>query len=337
MEKQEYFKSRLMYDYRQYLLSNKPNAAKRLIQEATTLIESLMYDGSKSIFARCQKRIDVHLEANYGPYSDLVGLQKLPKNFKWTDVCNAINAEFDAEMKRVFSKLDIEKNLTMLISPRVEAWVWTEGIAPTAKMLASMPGIIGKMVQSYRPEHLDDYPLKKEIGEMFVDAKHITLREWVKKSNDRDILKLKNGMKEYSRCQLNATLYRHMERLGKSLKEMPLWKLSTHLGNAIDTLKVNPLPQVRCDEHPEWSVEYGHRVPVDFYFRNVESVSAAGAFHLLVLQAIARNENQLVEHGYIRPLGIAGKEPEITIFSNSNVCFPEVFKVMDETIKTLVD
>ena len=336
MNKEEYLESRLLYDYRQFLLSNKPNAAKRLVEEVASLVESLLYDGSKSLYSHCQRRIAAILEANFGVRSDMVGWQKLPKNFKWNDICSAIKGDFDAEMERVFAKLDIEKNLTALMAPRIECWVWTEGIKPTAKMLSSMPGVISRMVESYRPDHLDDYPLKKAIGEMFVDAKHITLREWLNKSNDQDIIKLKNGMREYSQCQLNATLYRHMKRLGEKLSAMPLWNLSTHLDSALDALKERPLLQVRCDEHPEWGVEYAHRVPVDFYFRNVESVTEAGAFHLLVLQAIARNENQLVGHGYIRPLGIDGKEPEISIFSNPAVRFPEAFAVMDETIKTLV-
>lgn len=336
MNKQEYFESRLLYDYRQFLLSNKPNAAKRLVQEVSSLVESLLYDGSKSLYAHCQRRIDTILEANYGVRSDMVGWQKLPKSFKWNDICSAIKADFDAEMERVFAKLDLEKQLTALISPRIECWVWTEGIKPTAKMLASMPAVIGRMVQSYKPDHLDDYPLKKSIGEMFCDAKHITLLEWLHKSNDQDIVKLKNGMRAYSQCQLNAVLYQHMKLLGERLSAIPLWNLSRHLDSAIGTLNEHPQLQIRCDEHPEWSVEYGRRVPIDFYFRNVESVTEAGAFHLLVLQAIARNENQLVGRGYLRPLGIAGKEPEISIFSNPAVRFPEVFAVMDETIKTLV-
>ena len=326
MNKQEYFESRLLQDSRQFLLSNKQGAAKRLLYEVSVLLESLLYDGQKSIYANCVKRIDALLDANFGNKSDLVGLQRLPKGFRWMDVCTAINKDFDAELEQMFARLKMSQKVTALLQPRVECWVWTEGIEPTAKMLARVPVEIGIMVQSYRPDHLDDYPLKKEIGEMFVDAKRVSLREWV----------LKNGMREYTRCLLNATLYHYMKRLGIELKKLPLWGLSQKLMEAVYQLQNLQEKQPVVETNPKWEMEYNRLVSVDFYFRNVESVTASGAFHLMVLQALSRNESKLTQLGYLKPLSVVGTEPEIRIFSNPDTRYPDVFEVIDNVLKTLL-
>lgn len=337
MKKQDYFETRLVNDYHSFLLSDSPNACKRLVHEVSTMIENLLYDGSKSIYVNCERRIATLLETKFGVKSDMVGWQKLPKDFKWYDVCTSVNKKYNTELERLFAKLEMDKKLTALLQPRVECWVWTEGIVPTAKMLSKMPAVIDKMVQAYRPSHLDDYPLKKRIGEMFVDAKRVTFREWLNKSNDQDIRELKKGMKEYTQCLLYATLYSHMQKLGEQLTGIPLWGLASHLDKAYFALRERDAEQVSCEIHPEWEKEYKRKAPVDFYFRNVESITASGAFHLLVLQAIARNETQLVNCGYLRPMGVNGTEPEICIFSNPAVDFTQAFEVLDETMKTLVN
>ena len=337
MTKQDYFVCRLLHDGYRFLSSNHRGTSKRLIFEVSTMLESLLYDGAKSIFANCNRRIDSLLDANFGNQSDMVGWQRLPKSFVWIDVCNAIVRDYNAELDKLFNKLDMSKKIVSLMQPRVECWVWTDGIEPTANMLANMPKVINRMVQSYRPDHLDDYPLKKEIGYMFVDAKRVTLREWLNKSNDADIVKLKDGMSQYTRCLLNASLYRHMYQLGGVLSKLPIWTtLSEKLFDAASQLRERQRPIPSNPDHPEWESEYAHLDPVDFYFRNVESISASGAFHLLVLQAYSRNENNLIKLGYLKPLTVYGTEPEIRIFSNIDTNYPEAFDTVEETLKTLL-
>ena len=117
MNKQDYFESRLLQDSRQFLLSNKQGATKRLVYEVSVLLESLLYDGQKSIYANCKRRIDALLDINFGPKSDLVGMRRLPKNFSWLDVCSAINKEFDAELGQMFSRLNMTQKVTALLQP----------------------------------------------------------------------------------------------------------------------------------------------------------------------------------------------------------------------------
>ena len=171
---------------------------------------------------------------------------------------------------------------------------------------------------------------------MFVDAKRVTLKEWLNKSNDKDIITLKNGMKQYTLCLLNATLYRHMKQLGDELRKLPLWQLSRKLEEAAYQLQKRQEEQVVAQPSPGWDAEYNRLVPVDFYFRNVESVTASGAFHFMVLHAFSRNESKLVRYGYLKPLSMAGTEPEIRIFSNPETRYPEAIDVIENVLKTLL-
>ena len=41
---------------------------------------------------------------------------------------------------------------------------------------------------------------------------------------------------------------------------------------------------------------YNRLVPTDFYFRNVENITAEQAFHMILLQFFAKNEEWMIEN-----------------------------------------
>ena len=42
--------------------------------------------------------------------------------------------------------------------------------------------------------------------------------------------------------------------------------------------------------------EYNCLVPTDFYYRNVENITAEHAFHMILLQFFAKNEEWMIEN-----------------------------------------
>ena len=53
---------------------------------------------------------------------------------------------------------------------------------------------------------------------------------------------------------------------------------------------------IDCDPNEGWDKEYNRLVPTDFYFRNVESITAEQAFHMILLQFFAKNEEWMIEN-----------------------------------------
>ena len=53
---------------------------------------------------------------------------------------------------------------------------------------------------------------------------------------------------------------------------------------------------VDCEANEEWDKEYNRLVPTDFYYRNVENITAEQAFQMVLLQFFAKNEEWMVEN-----------------------------------------
>lgn len=53
---------------------------------------------------------------------------------------------------------------------------------------------------------------------------------------------------------------------------------------------------VDCEANDEWDKEYNCLVPTDFYYRNVENITAEHAFHMILLQFFAKNEEWMIEN-----------------------------------------
>lgn len=53
---------------------------------------------------------------------------------------------------------------------------------------------------------------------------------------------------------------------------------------------------VDCKANDEWDKEYNRLVPTDFYYRNVEKITAEHAFHMILLQFFAKNEEWMIEN-----------------------------------------
>ena len=56
---------------------------------------------------------------------------------------------------------------------------------------------------------------------------------------------------------------------------------------------------VNCEANAEWDKEYNRLVPTDFYYRNVENITAEHAFLMILLQFFAKNEEWMVDNGLL--------------------------------------
>lgn len=56
---------------------------------------------------------------------------------------------------------------------------------------------------------------------------------------------------------------------------------------------------VVCEANDEWDKEYNRLLPTDFYYRNVENITAEHAFHMILLQFFAKNEEWMTNNGLL--------------------------------------
>ena len=51
-----------------------------------------------------------------------------------------------------------------------------------------------------------------------------------------------------------------------------------------------------CETNEEWDKEYNRLVPTEFYYRNVENITAEHAFHMILLLFFAKNEEWMIKN-----------------------------------------
>ena len=57
---------------------------------------------------------------------------------------------------------------------------------------------------------------------------------------------------------------------------------------------------VDFETNDEWDKEYNRLVPTDFYYSNVENITAEHAFHMILLQFFAKNEEWMIENRLLK-------------------------------------
>ncbi len=312
MIKQEYLKNRFKRDFLQYsLLQEDSLSACQIVEKIVSVFEFV------GIVDKLKPEIDVVCDKYFalGFLRDggtLVSDLPIELNF---DVKDRAVEEYSNYLDAVLND-DLIGNILNAILQRIEQQAWRNGIAEMPAVVEQLQSKIRAMALSYGDLTVDVLSVD-ELKQKYEAAKKNTLIERLQNSNIEDIVDYRSAMRVYVYARCMNNMYRKIklfyERLADNGIFGQLYQNFESLLRYAEELKTS-LPTL--ESNIDWDEEYNHLVPTEFYRRNVEDFTAEQAFHMVLLQFFARNEEWMIENKML-------VDKDITIYTNQGVDLDE--------------
>lgn len=296
MDKREYLKIRFKEDFLRYsLLQEDSLSAKEIAGKVYGVIDLgwLINQGKQEIESLCEKYIPFETVKVDGKLSNELS-DKLSYDLKDRVI---------AEYRRYLESLSVD-NITNGIISRVEKSIelqaWSNGIVNMQKAIELVVERLKNSSESYG--NLYTMPMSEaELLEKFNKAKDNTLLERIKGNNIDDIIEFRSALVEYVHMVCENMLYAKLKdvycNIANSGRFEQLHSNFNHFMKSAEELRAS-ITDYEANE--EWDKEYNRLVPADFYYRNVENITAEHAFHMVLLQFFAKNEKWMLENGMLQ-------------------------------------
>ncbi len=185
------------------------------------------------------------------------------------------------------------------IERSVELQTWSNGIVNMQAAIKSLVERLNNTSRSYG--NLYTAPISEnDILEKFNKAKKNTLLERIQGNNKDDIIEYRSALMEYVRVSCENMLYAKLKEVYSSIANHDTFeRLQSNFNSLSEYARELKSSIVNVDPNEDWDKEYDRLVPTDFYYRNVENITAEHAFHMVLLQFFARNEEWMIENGLL--------------------------------------
>lgn len=295
MEKKEYLKNRFKRDFLQYsLLQEDSLSAKEIAEKLYGVIDFnwLTNQGKQEIESLCNKHISFEKVKVDGKLSNELS-QELGYDLKdriLTEYQNYLDSHSTDEITNAF----ISK-----VERSIELQTWSNGIVNMQEAIKLLVERLNNSSRSYG--NLYTAPISEtEILEKFNKAKENTLLERIQGNNIDDIIEYRSALMEYVRVSCENMLYAKLKEVYSCIANNDTFeRLHTNFNGLSQYAQELKSSIADCEVNEEWDKEYNRRVPTDFYYRNVENITAEHAFHMILLQFIAKNEEWMIDNGLL--------------------------------------
>ena len=112
-----------------------------------------------------------------------------------------------------------------------------------------------------------------------------------------DIIEYRSALMEYVCVSCENMLYAKLKEVyGSIANDATFERLHSNFKGLLQYAQELKSSIVNCEANEVWDKEYNRLVPTDFYYRNVENITAEHAFHMILLQFFAKNEEWTIEN-----------------------------------------
>lgn len=304
MTEHEYISLRLKRDFIKYVLLQEPRYDDREVSARLRLVfdSDSVYMALKDAIAVVTER---HLSLERLKDENTGHVNELPD---WLNpsLAEVIVADYRRSAAELIERHDFMPALLL----QIDKLTWSQGVDDMARNLRQFLDDAelqsGMYVGMPRPD-ADAY----DLDTTYQAAKRVTLRERVAGDNNRDILAFRSALLAYTRELCKVELYRALAGLyGRVLDSADLRRIISAFETAHACAAGELAALEAAEVNAEWEAVYRRRVPVDFYERNAEDITAAMAFHMIMFMAFARNEQYLLDEGILSAGG------ELTVFTS---------------------
>jgi len=295
MDKKEYLKNRFKRDFLRYSLMQEDSLPAKEIAEklyGAIDLDWLISQGKQEIESLYNKHLSFDKVKVDGKLSN-----ELSEELDY-DLKDRIVAEYQNYLDS-HSTDEIAAAIISKIERSVELQTWSNGIV---NMLEAIKLLVERLNNSSRSYgNLYTVPVSEnEILEKFNKAKENTLLERIQGNNIDDIIEYRSALVEYIRVSCENMLYAKLKEVyGCIANNDTFERLHTNFNGLSQYAQELKSSIVDCEANDEWDKEYNRLVPTDFYFRNVENITAEHAFHMILLQFFAKNEEWMIENGLL--------------------------------------
>ena len=295
MDKKEYLKNRFKRDFLQYsLLQEDSLPAKEIAEKLYGVIDLnwLIGQGKQEIESLCNKHLSFEKVKVEGKLSNELS-QELGYDLK-----DMIIAEYQNYLDS-HSTDEITTAIISKIERSVELQTWSNGIVNMQEAIKLLVERLNNSSRSYG--NLYTAPISEtEILEKFNKAKENTLLERIQGNNIDDIIEYRSALMEYVRVSCENMLYAKLKEVYSNITNNATFeRLLFNFNCLLEYAQELKSSIADCEANDEWDKEYNRLVPTDFYYRNVENITAEHAFHMILLQFFAKNEEWMIENGLL--------------------------------------
>ena len=292
MDKKEYLKNRFKRDFLQYsLLQEDSLSAKEIAEKLYGVIDFnwLINQGKQEIESLCNKYLSFEKVKVDGKLSNELS-QELGYDLK-----DRILTEYQNYLDS-HSTDEIINAVILKIERSIELQTWSNGIVNMQGAIKLLVERLGNSSRSYG--NLYTAPISEnEILEKFNKAKENTLLERIQGNNIDDIIEYRSALVEFVRVSCENMLYTKLKEVyGCIANDAIFERLHSNFNCLLEYAQELKSSIFDCEANDEWDKEYNRIVPTDFYYRNVENISAEHAFHMILLQFFAKNEEWMIEN-----------------------------------------
>ena len=292
MTRQEYLKNKFKRDFLQYsLLQEDSLSASKIVDKIMTIFDFT------DIVEKLKAEIDVVCD-KYFSFVILKNGDALVSNLP-----NELNFDVkDRAVEEYTDYLDTElnddliDNLLKSILQRIEQQAWRNGITEMPIVIELLQSKIYAMALSYgnlkaNVLDVDDLQVKYEA------AKKNTIIERLQNNNIDDIIEYRNALREYVYARCMNNMYRKVKLFYDRVADNDIFsQLKQNFESLLQYANELKASLLEFETNLDWDKEYNRLVPTEFYRRNVEDVTAEQAFHIVLLQFFAKNEEWMIEN-----------------------------------------
>ena len=295
MTQQEYLKNRFKRDFLQYsLLQEDSLSAKEIAEKLYRVIDFnwLINQGKQEIESLCNKYLSFEKVKVDGKLSNELS-QELGYDLK-DRILTEYQNYLDSHSTNKITNAVISK-----VERSVELQTWSNGIVNMQETIKLLVEKLNNSSRSYG--NLYTAPISEtEILEKFNKAKENTLLERIQGNNIDDIIEYRSALIEYVRVSCENMLYAKLKEVYASIAiDATFERLQSNFNGLSQYAQELKSSIVDCEANDEWDKEYNRLIPTDFYYRNVENITAEHAFHMILLQFFAKNEEWMINNGLL--------------------------------------
>ena len=116
-------------------------------------------------------------------------------------------------------------------------------------------------------------------------------------NNIEDIIEYRNMLRVYVHARCMNMMYRKVRLFYEGVGESNVFgQLRNNFESLLQFAEELKSSLVEVDKKEEWDREYNKLVPIDFYRRNIEDITPEQAFHMVLFQFFAKNEDWMIEN-----------------------------------------
>ncbi len=322
MDKKEYLNNKLKRDFLQYsLLQEDSLPAKAIANMLFKVVD----------FRRFIQESKIEIERLLSEY---LSFDKVKIDGKLSNELSGalefgLHETVISKFKEYLDTLEIKKTPTIILNKiihSIEKLTWSNGIA---NMDLAIRLLVEKLDSSSKSYERIQLPVisESELVSKYKEAKENTFLERIKGDNLDDIIEYRNALREYVEVKCENMVY---ESIKDALNSICLDGIFIQLQDNFKALQEyasqikNTLPEL--EPNVEWDEEYNKLIPTDFYYRNVEGITAEQAFHMVLFQFFSKNEKWITENEML-------KNGELCVYTNvKNYSLAELLSKLEELI-----